>query len=165
MLTKNFSFSEFESKDGSLMPEHARVQIILLARILQNFRDWLGSPVIVLSGYRSPIHNSNIGGSPNSQHLKGKASDLKVLGLSSLELYRKIQEAIDLGIIPDGGLGFYSWGVHYDIRGYKARWNQDKLKSYDKNIKTSNIIPFISGVFTVFISLFFAFKNRKGLGL
>lgn len=47
----------------------------LCEHVLQPLRNHLGVPVIVTSGYRSPILNKRIGGAPNSQHILGMAAD------------------------------------------------------------------------------------------
>lgn len=43
---------------------------------LSNFRQWLGAPVRVTSGFRTKSHNATVGGVPNSLHLAGAAFDL-----------------------------------------------------------------------------------------
>lgn len=58
--------------------------------ILQPLRDKLGKPIIVTSGYRSPLVNSCVGGKPGSQHRYGQAADIKVDPL----YYRRLTELI-----------------------------------------------------------------------
>lgn len=43
---------------------------------LQALRDRLGKPLIVRSAYRSPEHNSAVGGATRSKHLDGAAFDI-----------------------------------------------------------------------------------------
>ena len=43
---------------------------------LQSLRNRLGKPLIVRSGYRSPSHNSAVGGAPASKHMLGTAFDI-----------------------------------------------------------------------------------------
>lgn len=121
-LTKNFSKAEFDSKDGVAMPTAVLVQIRELARNLQVFRDEVGKPVIITSGYRSPAHNRRIGGASGSKHILGQAADFKVPGMTPNEVYRSIFRLIREGKMKKGGLHAYSSWVHYDIRGYNARW-------------------------------------------
>ncbi len=45
------------------------------AHAMESVRDLLGVPVVVLSGYRSPELNRAVGGSANSQHMRGEACD------------------------------------------------------------------------------------------
>jgi len=125
-LTKNFSLSEFQSKDGSPMPHEVYLNVLELAKNLQIIRDYIGLPMIVNSGYRSPQHNKAVGGSPASQHLLGKAADIRVVGMSSEQLHEIIVTLIDEGIISQGGVGLYNTFVHYDIRKTVARWDYRK---------------------------------------
>lgn len=55
---------------------------------LQVFRDIYGKPLIVVSGFRCEEHNAEVGGSLNSDHLYGKAVDLRVHDKTSVDLYR-----------------------------------------------------------------------------
>jgi len=121
-LTENFSKAEFDSKDGSQMPDDVLENVKLLAEQLQFLRDYLQKPIHINSGYRSPSHNTAIGGSKTSQHLKGKAADIVINGMLPIEVYHLIAMLIDDGEISEGGLGLYNTFVHYDIRGNRARW-------------------------------------------
>ena len=123
-MTKNFSLKEFNSKDDSKMPSEVYLNIIKLVGQLQFLRDYTGRAITVNSAYRSPEHNSKIGGSSSSQHLIGKAADITIEGLKPAEVYRLIDELIDMGLMLQGGLGLYEKKgfVHYDIRKTKARW-------------------------------------------
>ena len=123
-MTKNFSLKEFESKDGSKMPSDVYLNIVKLVGQLQFLRDYTGRAITVNSAYRSPEHNAKIGGSLSSQHLLGKAADITIEGLKPAEVYRLIDELIDMGLMLQGGLGLYEKKgfVHYDIRKTKARW-------------------------------------------
>ena len=123
-MTNNFSLKEFESKDGSKMPSDVYLNIVKLVGQLQFLRDYTGRAITVNSGYRSPEYNAKIGGVKNSQHLLGKAADITIEGLKPAEVYRIINELIDMGLMLQGGLGLYEKRgfVHYDIRKTKARW-------------------------------------------
>jgi uncharacterized protein YcbK (DUF882 family) len=123
-LTKNFSRSEFDSKDGSTMPQDVLVNIQKLANQLQTLRDAIGKPITINSGYRSPSHNKRIGGVSNSQHVLGKASDIAVNGMSPKEVAKEIEKLISSCDMLQGGIGIYPTFVHYDIRKTKARWSK-----------------------------------------
>ena len=75
-LTNNFSLEEFECKCGCKMPEFVKKNIIELADNLQVLRDFVGR-LDLTNAYRCKEHNTDVGGSTNSQHLKGKAADIK----------------------------------------------------------------------------------------
>ena len=121
-LTENFSLSEFECKSGAEMPDNVRHNIQKLANQLQCVRNRTGKPIIITSGYRSPSHNHEIGGSPKSQHQYGKACDFKVEGLEPKQVYLIIEKLIQDGDMLQGGLGLYPTWVHYDFRGTRTRW-------------------------------------------
>lgn len=121
-LTNNFSLEEFESKDGAPTPVKVIENLKLLANNLQVLRDYLGKPIHINSGYRSPKHNRKIGGVKNSQHTLGKAADIVVKGMTPVEVANTIEKLIAQGKMKQGGLGIYSHFVHTDIRGTKARW-------------------------------------------
>ena len=125
-LTKNFTQREFKSKDGSKMPEDVLSNIKDLAYNLQALRDFLGEPVRINSAYRSEAHNKAVGGSKTSQHLLGKAADIKVKGIDTKDVYLIIESLIKDGKITEGGLGLYNTFVHYDTRGTEARWDYRK---------------------------------------
>jgi len=117
-----FKISEFDSKDGAEMPSDVKMNVIELIDNLNVLRQELGSPLFVNSGYRSPEHNKNIGGSLNSQHLTGKAADIRSNEYTPKQIKEKIEELIKVGKMKQGGLSAYNTFVHYDIRGKKARW-------------------------------------------
>lgn len=89
-----------------------------LVRNLDKFRKALGVPVSISSGVRCAQHNANVEGAANSQHLYGKAADLHS-SKTPEEMYA-VAEAV-LG--DSGGLGIYKWGIHFDTRSVKARWD------------------------------------------
>lgn len=121
-VTENFWLSEFESKDGEVMPPNVLENIIELAENLQLIRNHFNAPITINSAYRSPAHNKAVGGAKNSQHLYGKAADIVVHGVAPDVVADTIENLIDEGVISQGGLGRYNTFTHYDIRGNKARW-------------------------------------------
>ena len=58
----------------------------LVLRVLDPLRAAVGRPVSVTSGYRSAVVNQAIDGSPTSQHMSGEAVDIKVDGLTAVQL-------------------------------------------------------------------------------
>jgi len=121
-LTKNFHMVEFDCRDGSKVPYQYVPNVTRLADCLQTIRDHIGTPIHITSAYRSPAHNSAVGGAEKSQHLIGKAADLVSNSLTPRQLYDIIEHLIKNGKIREGGLGLYNSFVHYDIRDGKARW-------------------------------------------
>jgi len=125
-LTNNFSKSEFDSKDGAVMPCEILENIRKLAEILQIIRDNIKKPITINSGYRSPEHNKSIGGVSNSQHVKGLAADITVQDYTPDQVADFIGGLMNYGVIEQGGLGRYNTFTHIDIRGKKARWDNRK---------------------------------------
>jgi uncharacterized protein YcbK (DUF882 family) len=67
--------SEMASRRGlnNTPPETAIENLRLLcAFVLDPLRELVGSPIIVISGYRSQLVNTAVGGAAKSQHLKGE---------------------------------------------------------------------------------------------
>lgn len=58
-------------------PISATARLInLISDILDPVREKWGKPIRVTSGYRCPALNKAVGGTPNSQHLRGEAADI-----------------------------------------------------------------------------------------
>lgn len=127
-LTKNFSKREFDSKDGSPMPQDVLRNVKELAKNLQVLRDHLGAPITINSGYRSPHYNDvvlpsrGIKTSKNSFHKRGMAADIAVNGFTPAQVKTAIEDLIAQGKMKNGGIGLYSTFVHYDIRTNPTRW-------------------------------------------
>ena len=122
-ITKNFNIKEFDCKCGCDMPDEVKHNIVKLATQLQTLRDFIGEPITINSSYRCEEHNKRVGGVSNSQHLLGKAADIKIKGLEPKYIANVIEVLIADGDMLQGGLGVYNTFVHYDIRKTKARWD------------------------------------------
>lgn len=117
-LSANFNAREFRCKDGSdpFFVDSALVEL------LQQIRDHFGKAVVINSAYRTPTHNAKEGGTKYSQHLYGKAADIRISGVS-VDTLADYAESL-LG--DTGGVGrYYAKGfVHVDVRAVKARWKE-----------------------------------------
>ena len=120
-LSKNFHVREFQCKDHS-DPIFIDDELVTL---LQKIRDHFGKAVNINSAFRTASHNAKVGGSRSSQHLLGRAADIRVQGVSVEDV-----AAYAESLMPDwGGVGRYpvkagratGW-VHVDTRADKARW-------------------------------------------
>ena len=125
-LTKNFKLEEFKCNDGSDVPAAYIPNATKVAKNLQVLRDDVGKPIIINSAYRSPRYNTKIGGAVASQHLTASASDIKITGMTSKQIYDRIEKLIKAGKMHNGGLGLYNTFVHYDVRAKPARWDLRK---------------------------------------
>lgn len=56
--------------------ELVRLQFLAL-NVLEPLREAWGAPIIVNSGFRSEAVNRGVGGTANSQHLRGMAADIR----------------------------------------------------------------------------------------
>ena len=120
-LAPDFKVRELRCRDGTdtVMVDEA------LTVVLQCIREHFGKAVTITSGYRTAAHNAAVGGAKSSQHLLGRAADIRVEGVSVEDV-----AAYAESLMPDwGGVGRYpikagratGW-VHVDTRADKARW-------------------------------------------
>lgn len=73
----HFKFEEFRCRCCGGLPPLARANIeALVDNVLDPARQAFGGPVYINSGYRCEKHNAEVGGVPNSQHLRGEAADI-----------------------------------------------------------------------------------------
>jgi uncharacterized protein YcbK (DUF882 family) len=115
-LTKNFKLSEFMCNDGS---QELMLDMNLVNK-LQLMREKLGKPIVVVSAYRNSVYNAKVGGAPKSQHVNGKAADIKVNGISPLDI-AFVAESVGfkgIGVYTHDGNSF----THVDTRETKSYW-------------------------------------------
>ena len=113
-LSTNFRVREFACNDGS-DPVFIDTELV---EVLQKIREHFGKPVTITSAYRTPSHNSKEGGTFYSQHLYGKAADIKVQGISP----SKVADYAKTILKNYGGIGIYSSFTHIDVRDNCSRW-------------------------------------------
>ena len=129
-LSKNFKKSEFKCRDGTSVPCELMDNLNELVENLQIIRDYIKQPMHIISGYRTPKYNRKIGGARKSQHMKSKAADIVVKNMKPKELREIIINLIKEDKIKTGGVGLYTSFVHYDTRGWNARWKGKGVKDY-----------------------------------
>ena len=114
-ISKNFRVREFRCQDGS--------DVVFiesdLVDILQKIRDHFGKAVTITSAFRTASHNKKVGGATYSQHLYGKAADIKVSGVAA----SAVADFAETLMPSTGGVGRYSTFTHVDVRKVKSRWN------------------------------------------
>ncbi len=85
----------------------------------------------IVNGHRHPKYNEKVGGASLSRHIKGEAVDISVQDINKDGTINKADKDIVLDLLEtkiiknEGGIGLYpgTKSVHYDVRGYRARWN------------------------------------------
>lgn len=113
-LTQNFRVKEFACSDGS-DPIFIDTELV---NVLQKIRTHFGKSVTITSAYRTPPKNKAVGGETYSQHLYGKAADIKVKGVNP----KKVSAYVEKLLPKSGGIGTYGTFTHIDVRTTKARW-------------------------------------------
>lgn len=112
-LSKHFSRSEFACHCGC---GGSTVDYELLV-VLEELRERLKHPIIVVSGYRCSAHNVVVGGARDSQHMQGRAADIKSR-IDPAIIYDQLDELYK----GKYGMGKYSTFTHIDTRSKCARW-------------------------------------------
>lgn len=113
-LSTNFRVREFACSDGS-DPIFIDSELV---NTLQKIRNHFKKPVTITSAYRTPSRNKAVGGTIYSQHLYGRAADIKVDGVSPTNVAAYAET-----LLPTyGGIGIYDTFTHIDVRDIKARW-------------------------------------------
>lgn len=111
----HLSWPELACKDRIRTPyplDYRATRAVELAAAFEALRAAVGLPLVVLSGYRTPVHNRMVGGAPDSQHVQGRALDLlPPKGWHAIQL-----AAVARRIPQIRGLGVYSGFVHIDVR-------------------------------------------------
>ena len=116
-VSKYFDYDEVACRCCGNVPDNGISPRLL--ELLDSIREALGKPMYISCAYRCPAHNAEVGGVSNSQHVLGTAADIQMP-----EGYN----AVTLGALATKcgaeGIGLYPWGVHVDMRGYDATWDE-----------------------------------------
>lgn len=102
-LSKNFYLSELTKSQTATrygipnQPNSEQIENLKIVtnKILQPTRDHFQRPLIISSGYRSPILNARVRGSDRSQHCFGQAVDFEVPGLPNPEVANWIRKNLN----------------------------------------------------------------------
>ena len=91
-----------------------------VAILADELRVFFGSPLMVVSAWRSTGYNRHVGGAPHSLHMRGKAIDLRPSSPTLVPaLHRAASRFYEKNPLA-GGIGFYDWGVHIDTGGRRS---------------------------------------------
>lgn len=116
--SEHLSWTELACRDRQRTPyplDYRADRAVALAAAFEALRARIGGlPLRVLSAYRTLAHNAAIGGAKNSQHVQGRALDLRPpVGWTPMDLAaiaREIEAIRGLGIYQARGF------LHIDIR-------------------------------------------------
>jgi zinc D-Ala-D-Ala carboxypeptidase len=115
-LTKNFTLEEMTKSETALRydidntPNEQEISAmkLLAEKVLQPVRDHFGKGVKVNSGFRNQDVNQKVGGSRNSDHIRGQACDIEIPGIPNAELAEWIKDNLEYNQLI---LEFYTPGV------------------------------------------------------
>lgn len=120
--SEHLSWEELACHDAAKTPYPTKwrsARAMPLAAAFEAIRAVWGLPIRVTSGYRTPRYNAQVGGAERSQHMEGRALDVKPPdGVTLFDFWDTILAMAErLGI---GGVGFASPAkggfVHLDMR-------------------------------------------------
>jgi Uncharacterized protein conserved in bacteria len=101
-LSEHFSFDELTTTSHSELAQGNKKQaesfikqLKYTAGALEEVRSLLGVSMTITSGYRSPMLNKEVGGSPTSKHTHGLCADFKPNGMTVKDAFAIIQKNKD----------------------------------------------------------------------
>jgi hypothetical protein len=115
-LSANFTLKELTKSDTATRlgldntPDEQALENLktLCDMVLQPVREHFGKSVSVNSAYRSPESNAAVGGSKTSDHCKGMAADIEIVGVANADLAQWIMDNLEYTQLI---LEFYTPGI------------------------------------------------------
>ena len=115
-LSANFTLKELTKSDTATRlgldntPDDEALENLktLCEMVLQPVREHYGKSVTVNSAYRSPESNAAVGGSKTSDHCKGMAADIEIVGVANADLAQWIMDNLEYTQLI---LEFYTPGI------------------------------------------------------
>ncbi len=145
-LSKHFTLEEFEKSQTAtrkgIKNKAGSGEIKNLGdlcyEVLEPVRVKFDKPVTITSGYRSPELSEAIGSKSTSQHCKGEAVDMEVIGVSNLQVALWIQNNLDFDqLILEFWTGEANSGwIHVS---YKDGSNRKQVLTYDGKSYTNGL--------------------------
>jgi len=123
-ISKYFTVWEVTKSDPRRIPtvgSEVEREILKLAIELDKIREDWGGVILVNSWYRPLVVNRAVGGASDSQHLYGRAIDIRPSNRASLPEFEKFLDRYWFGALGYGN----HWGfVHLDTRNGKGWMNE-----------------------------------------
>jgi hypothetical protein len=118
---RHLYWRELACHDGAKTPypaEWRETRLPPLRHLFETIRRACGDrPIRVLSAYRTSAHNRRIGGARHSQHIEGRALDLRPpTGMTIIRFASIVDEIIESQATRIGGVGRYRRYLHVDVR-------------------------------------------------
>lgn len=110
MLSAHFAKAEFNQRQQPLALNSFQMDSNLIQKLESLRRICKNRPIVVTSGYRTPSYNARVGGVGKSQHILGKAADIRVEGIDNRMLANYAR------IVGFTFVKVYSNHVHVDVR-------------------------------------------------
>jgi hypothetical protein len=115
-LSANFTLKELTKSDTATRlgldntPDDEALENLktLCEMVLQPVREHYGKSVSVNSAYRSPESNAAVNGSKSSDHCKGMAADIEIVGVANADLAQWIMDNLEYTQLI---LEFYTPGI------------------------------------------------------
>lgn len=134
-LSANFTLKELTKSDTATRlgldntPDEQALENLktLCEMVLQPVREHYGKSVTVNSAYRSPESNAAVGGSKTSDHCKGMAADIEIVGVANADLAQWIMDNLEYTQLI---LEFYTPGIP-DSGWVHVSYDQNNLKKQE----------------------------------
>ncbi len=134
-LSANFTLKELTKSDTATRlgldntPDDEALENLktLCEKVLQPIREHYGKSVTVNSAYRSPESNAAVNGSKSSDHCKGMAADIEIVGVANADLAQWIMDNLDYTQLI---LEFYTPGIP-DSGWVHVSYDPDNLKKQE----------------------------------
>ena len=115
----HLTWAELACHDGTAYPaEWQYTRAVRLAEAFEAVRASCGDqPIAILSAYRTAPYNRRIGGAKHSQHVQGRALDLRPpAGFTIDKFYEQVLLLARTTVPSIRGVGRYPTFVHMDVR-------------------------------------------------
>lgn len=130
-ITKNFTLNEMANNLTK-----ADIKLVLTpeaiehAFMMQELRDWYGKPLNVSSWYREKAFNKSVGGSSNSAHLDGRATDINNIPEPLYDSFKVAWWVICTRRNKIGGVNYYPTFMHFDSYEDKFGHKEFQIRDY-----------------------------------
>ena len=150
-LSANFTLKELTKSDTATRlgidntPDDEALENLktLCEKVLQPVREHFGMSVSVNSGYRSPESNAAVNGSKSSDHCKGMAADIEIVGIANADLAQWIMDNLDYTQLI---LEFYTQGIP-DSGWVHVSYDPNNLKKQEMTaVKVAGKTQYLQGL-------------------